>query len=184
MEKHRIYTLPNVITFFRFILAIFFIYYMILDEIKYALIIYTIAIASDSIDGFIARRYKQTSALGRKMDAFVDSILIISAFILLVFLKYIGLIMALVFILPRIITAIMLYVYSKKKFVTTKYAKLAAFFTYIAIILIIIESEINILYFCFALIYLFSILHWLVIIKENGKIIPKNLFKKPKFRMN
>jgi len=183
MEQHKIYTIPNFITLTRLILAGVFIYYMIINELKYALVAYTIAVVSDSIDGFVARKYKQESALGRKMDAFVDGLLITSAFIMLLFLGYIGYVFALFLILPRIITAFVLYVYSKKKFFTTKYAKLAAFFTYSIIILLIITVDINLIYSWFVLIYLLSLLHWIKIIKTS-KGLPRKPLKMPKFRIN
>jgi cardiolipin synthase len=49
----------------------------------WALVVFTIAGVSDGIDGFIARRMKQESALGTIIDPIADKLLMITAFIML-----------------------------------------------------------------------------------------------------
>ena len=51
------------------------------------LIIFTTAVITDAIDGFIARRYKQTTHLGAALDPLADKFLLVVAFITLTFTK-------------------------------------------------------------------------------------------------
>lgn len=48
-----------------------------------ALIVFVIAVSTDWVDGFWARRYGQVTKLGRVFDPFVDKIIVCGAFILL-----------------------------------------------------------------------------------------------------
>lgn len=51
------------------------------------LIVFLIAISTDAIDGFIARRYGQTTRFGAVLDPLADKFLLIVAFITLTFAK-------------------------------------------------------------------------------------------------
>lgn len=51
------------------------------------LIIFLAAIATDAIDGFIARHYGQTTAFGTVLDPLADKFLLVVAFIILTFTK-------------------------------------------------------------------------------------------------
>jgi CDP-diacylglycerol--glycerol-3-phosphate 3-phosphatidyltransferase len=46
-----------------------------------ALVIYVIAVATDFLDGYLARRWKVEGAFGRVVDPFVDKVLILGSFI-------------------------------------------------------------------------------------------------------
>src|SRR3989338_2746526 len=52
------------------------------------LIIFIIAIITDAVDGFIARKYNQITSLGVLLDPLADKFLLIASFITLSFLTY------------------------------------------------------------------------------------------------
>lgn len=89
--------LPNKLTIARLVLAIPFIYFLQESgEVKYttifrmiAFIIFIFASATDWLDGYIARKYKLITDLGKIMDPLADKILVISALVLFVKLEYI-----------------------------------------------------------------------------------------------
>ena len=85
---------PNALTASRLLLAcVFFVmlgYYQ--NENPYnhhsdvlwlniALIIYVVAVATDFLDGYLARRWKVEGAFGRVVDPFVDKVLVLGSFI-------------------------------------------------------------------------------------------------------
>lgn len=84
--------LPNQITLARLVLAIVFFallsQYSQLDPntmmLDVAAAIFIIAAATDILDGYLARKWGQVTALGRVMDPLVDKVLVCGAFILFI----------------------------------------------------------------------------------------------------
>jgi len=67
-------TISNCITVSRLILLPFIVYFLVVDHRLTAFIIMLIALISDSFDGFIARKLKQESELGKFLDPLCDKI--------------------------------------------------------------------------------------------------------------
>ena len=61
-------TVSNILTLLRAPLALVFL----LENQTYRLIALCLALASDGLDGFLARRWKQSTQLGAVMDPLVD----------------------------------------------------------------------------------------------------------------
>ncbi|MEO0123776.1 MAG: CDP-alcohol phosphatidyltransferase family protein [candidate division WOR-3 bacterium] len=68
------FTISNAITIFRFLLLPFIIYFLIKKERIIAFIIMLVALFSDVIDGYIARKFHQESDLGKVLDPLCDKI--------------------------------------------------------------------------------------------------------------
>lgn len=84
-DPERILTLANFISLIRALLAIPIIYYLQKPEsnlILFTLIV--IAIASDALDGFIARRAHEVTHIGKWLDPLADSIVIMAVTMYLV----------------------------------------------------------------------------------------------------
>lgn len=79
--------LANKITIIRILLVPFFIAFMLYSKPNLALGVFLLAVISDAVDGYIARAWKQKTKLGAMLDPIADKILIISAFISLIFVK-------------------------------------------------------------------------------------------------
>lgn len=85
--------LANKFSFVRLLLTPVFvlaILYYREDHLFFAnlpLIVFLMAVITDAIDGFIARRYGQTTRLGKVLDPLADKFLLIIAFIALTFTK-------------------------------------------------------------------------------------------------
>lgn len=80
--------LPNYITLLRVILIPFFIDFMIYGYYREALLVFAAACMTDALDGLIARLTKQKTELGAFLDPMADKLLILSAFVTLVFLGH------------------------------------------------------------------------------------------------
>ena len=80
----RSLNVPNLITFSRLILAVV-LFTMIYVEGLWisAAIVFVIAVSTDFLDGYIARRYGLVTTLGRILDPFVDKIIICGTFVFL-----------------------------------------------------------------------------------------------------
>lgn len=75
--------IPNVLTIFRIVLVPVFLYFVRINELHTAAIIFIVAGVTDSIDGFIARRFNMRTEFGANMDPFADKFLLVSAYIAL-----------------------------------------------------------------------------------------------------
>ncbi|MEE8723682.1 MAG: CDP-alcohol phosphatidyltransferase family protein [Atopobiaceae bacterium] len=73
----QVFTVANVITFFRFALTVAFLCFFVNGEHRVlALICYGVAASTDFLDGQIARRTQTVSWLGKLMDPIMDRILL------------------------------------------------------------------------------------------------------------
>ena len=79
-----IYNVPNLLTSFRLVLAIAVMALIPLGMYAAGLVTFLVAVSTDWIDGYWARRYGQVTKLGRIFDPFVDKIIICGTFIVLV----------------------------------------------------------------------------------------------------
>ena len=79
--------LPNMLTVFRIVLIPFYIlvfYERSFDASVIAAAIFTIAAATDFLDGYLARMRSEVTQFGKFLDPIADKLLILSALILLV----------------------------------------------------------------------------------------------------
>ena len=77
--------LPNKITILRVIMIPFFVFFMLTDFVDYsnyiAAAIFIVASLTDTLDGYIARKYDLVSNFGKFMDPLADKLLVCSALI-------------------------------------------------------------------------------------------------------
>lgn len=78
----KIITIPNILTFLRMALIPLFASLLYYGSYKWALFVFFFAGVSDGIDGFIARRFNQSSSLGTILDPIADKLLMTTAFVL------------------------------------------------------------------------------------------------------
>lgn len=83
-QLNSIYNVPNALTSIRFGLAIAVMALIPLERFTSALVVFSIAVSTDWMDGYYARKYGQVTKLGRIFDPFVDKIIICGTFIALV----------------------------------------------------------------------------------------------------
>ncbi len=77
--------LPNKITMFRVVLIPFFVFFMLSPQIPHynyiAVAIFIVASLTDTLDGYIARKYNLVSNFGKFMDPLADKLLVGAALI-------------------------------------------------------------------------------------------------------
>ena len=143
MTGNKIVNLPNMITLFRHILIIPFVYYFLKHRIQTSLLIFGIITLSDKLDGISARLMNQKTELGSGFDSFTDWTLIIITFLLLGVKNYLSLLWVVVLVVPSIISGILKMIYAKRLKVVpvTFIARLSVGLTYVTIISIIINFK-------------------------------------------
>lgn len=81
MNKKEFLTIPNLITSYRLLIDPVILYFIIADKETLFAIFLTINLLSDALDGFLARRLKQETEIGAKLDGFADNFTYVLAFI-------------------------------------------------------------------------------------------------------
>lgn len=79
----RILTVPNQLTFLRLGFLPFFLIFVYYDRYPWALVILIVAGLTDGLDGLLARRLNQKTALGAYLDPIADKLLLSSSFLVL-----------------------------------------------------------------------------------------------------
>jgi cardiolipin synthase len=79
----RVFTVPNQLTFLRLGFLPLFIISIYYDRYAWALGILVLAAISDALDGILARRLNQKTALGAYLDPIADKLLLSSTFFVL-----------------------------------------------------------------------------------------------------
>jgi CDP-diacylglycerol--glycerol-3-phosphate 3-phosphatidyltransferase len=81
MKKNEFLTIPNIITSYRLVIDPVILYFIISGNEHLFAIFLIINLLSDALDGFIARRLKQETEIGAKLDGFADNFTYVLAFI-------------------------------------------------------------------------------------------------------
>ncbi len=79
----KIFSIPNFLTFIRFVFTIAFLILFIKDKILLSITLLGAAIVTDFLDGLSARVLKQKTAIGSLIDPLTDKILVISTLLML-----------------------------------------------------------------------------------------------------
>lgn len=137
--------LANLITLFRILLVPFFVVILLAEMHNKEIIagaIYVVAAVSDSLDGYIARKYNQETRLGKILDPLADKLLIIAALLALVHLELVETWVAAVIILREIfITGFRFYLLVRDIVLfTSSIARSKTTFQNVSIILIILSQ--------------------------------------------
>ena len=85
-----VWNIPNVLTLLRFFSVPIFIYLLLQPDLSSRIIafsLFALASITDLVDGYIARRFKQETELGKFMDPLADKALVTAAFLTFIFLS-------------------------------------------------------------------------------------------------
>ncbi len=77
------WTIPNLLSFLRIVIVPFFAYFFLNGQLTLAVIMLALSGFSDFLDGKIARRFNQISALGKVLDPVADKLTQITLAVLL-----------------------------------------------------------------------------------------------------
>src|ERR1700736_6668234 len=77
------WNLANQLTFSRFVLAALLFVLIAYEQWPWCLVVFVVAAVTDWLDGYLARRWKMGTPLGRSLDPLADKVLICAAFIFL-----------------------------------------------------------------------------------------------------
>jgi CDP-diacylglycerol--glycerol-3-phosphate 3-phosphatidyltransferase len=147
MFKEKIVNWPNLVTGIRLIIIPFYIASLI-NEKKYTLVLFLIILFGDFLDGYLARKLKQTTHFGKLFDGITDTIFLFSTFISITILGKLSLMYLILLMLPRMITfakeSYKRIIYKKIVYDTSIYRKTAAVLNFLLIFIFILKNNIQV----------------------------------------
>ena len=197
-EKERkpsdiIFTVPNILSFFRILLIVPFMVMFFLNKVMIAFVCIIVSGISDALDGFLARRLHQTTKLGKLLDPIADKLTLLAVMVCLGF--------RIPEIFPLTVVLIIKDVlmlcggsYLVKKGITPPqakwYGKTATIIFYIAIVSVVLYRELLgyrmekltvILFVLTASAMIFALLNymWLFVLLIKGRKTTGNQIEKP-----
>ena len=84
IRRDKIVNIPNCLTLIRIALLPVVVWRFRKGDSMGALIVYLLALLTDAVDGFIARRYNQVTALGKLLDPLADKLSLVTLIALFV----------------------------------------------------------------------------------------------------
>lgn len=132
--------IPNILTVIRFIMVPFFGYFMYTQHYVAAAIFFTLAGATDILDGYIARRYNMITPWGKVADPLADKLMQLTALFMLTISKKMPPVVLIIVLAKEIfMVAGGILLYKKDNFVVSAnwYGKAATVIFYLAIIMVI-----------------------------------------------
>ncbi len=143
----RILTVPNQLTFLRLGFLPFFIILVLYGHYPWALAVLIAAALTDGLDGLLARRLNQKSALGAYLDPIADKLLLSSSFFILALKAKIKWWLA-VLVLSRdviILTtaAVIILVAGYRPFPPTLYGKITTAVQVLLVFVVVTQAVVN-----------------------------------------
>lgn len=74
----RIWTVPNVLSFFRLLLIPLFAVLLVTGEYAWAVLVVAVSSLTDFVDGYVARHFNQITRLGQLLDPAADRLFILT----------------------------------------------------------------------------------------------------------
>lgn len=139
-------TKANIITILR-IIMVPFVLVILLAEMHnkefLAFAIFVIAAVTDSLDGYVARKYNQVSDLGKFLDPLADKLLVTAALIALVYLQEVATWVAAIIILRELFISVFRFYFlvNNASFSASVPAKLKTTFQIVALAILMIYRK-------------------------------------------
>ncbi len=173
--------LPNRITFSRIFLIPVYIILMYLQNkwsIYVAGVMFIIASATDSVDGYVARKYEMITDLGKFLDPLADKLLVLSSVIMFVHFGRIAAWAAIIIIGRELIITIFRGVAAldRRVIAADKYGKLKTIFQLVALSVMHFDKLSVILYVSASVLFYISVI-LAVFSAVNYIITNKDVFK-------
>jgi cardiolipin synthase len=168
---------PNTLTITRFFLIPLYLYVFLADHKAIAFLILVVAGATDVLDGYLARRKKQTTALGSMLDPLADKSIMLAVVLSFLYAGLIDWSMAIAIFIRdggMIIGSAIFHFRGKKTVPAITMGKLTTLLYYLAIPLIMFEMHFGVFYLWIVIIFSFvTSFIYILKIKQLNKAVNK-----------
>ncbi len=106
MTSKQIFTIPNILSFFRILLIPAFVWAFFANMPYLSAGLVILSALTDVVDGFIARKFNMVSDLGKALDPIADKLTLLSLLICLCFTSNIILYLLILFVIKEVLMGI------------------------------------------------------------------------------
>jgi len=159
-KKVNIFNIANFMTLLRIVFSILVIFMVLYDKVYFAVLFFFIAIITDKLDGYFARKFKLVSKFGAIFDTIADSFLFYG--VVFAFWGQMYLVTKVMILSIPLLVAIIIGIHLTKKpfYLPHRFSsRFLEMFIILAILLFIVNfkyaNEMFILTFCVGLFYMF-----------------------------
>lgn len=145
INKKEIISIPNILSFIRILLVPIFIALFLCNYEITAFIIFVLAMLTDVIDGFIARKFNMQTELGKLIDPLADKLIKISAIICFTIKNIIPVSILIVFLILDLFLIVSSVIILKQGIVIKSniFGKLGTFLVFVGIVLSFFYKDVN-----------------------------------------
>ena len=150
------FTIPNLLTFIRFIIVPFYFYFLVSNYYMTAAVLYGLAAVSDILDGYLARKLNQSSELGKIIDPIADKLIVGVTLVFFAFKRIFPPILVIIFVLKELLMLLVGFLFLLKgiKIISSRiYGKVAMVLTSISILMALLQIPLSILVFIVGLFF-------------------------------
>lgn len=136
--------IPNILTTVRLVLVPMFGYLMYLKDYMPAAIFFIVAVLTDFLDGFLARKFNQVTNFGKVMDPVADKLLVVTALCMLTIQNKLSIVIFIIVAVKEVLMGIGgILLYRNKKRISSAdwYGKIASGIFYFAIVMLILNVK-------------------------------------------
>lgn len=145
MDKNKIFSIPNILSFIRIALIPIIVYNLLADNYIFSAILIVLSGITDVVDGYIARHFNMITPLGKALDPIADKLTLLSIVLCMCFKEKYFLALFITFLVKEIIMGIEGLLIIKKTGTTYSakwYGKISTAALYISMILHILWKKI------------------------------------------
>ncbi len=106
MDKKRIFSIPNVLSFMRIVIIPFIVWQFLAGNETIAVLLIALSALTDVVDGFVARRFNMITPIGKALDPIADKATLITLVACLCFKFKAMIVLLVVFIIKELIMGI------------------------------------------------------------------------------
>ena len=143
-DKNKYINVPNFLTLLRFLMIGVMIWFFLNGHPIYAMIVFIVAVLTDFLDGYIARRFNQVTTFGKFLDPIADKVLVLTAMLyLMITMTNRVPIWAVVIVILRefIVTTIRLMAVEKGRVIAASiYGKIKTALTMVALVVLLFHD--------------------------------------------
>ena len=141
MKKEEIWTIPNILSFFRLALIPFIVWSNFLNVPFLCAGLIILSGVTDLLDGYIARRFNMISALGKALDPIADKLTLFALLIIVGLKKHLLFVLLGIFVIKEILMGIQGLIIILRNGTTYSakwYGKITTLVMYLSMILVIV----------------------------------------------
>jgi len=152
----NMFTIPNLLTFIRFIIVPFYFYFLVSNRYMTAAVLYGLAAVSDILDGYLARRLNQGSELGKIIDPIADKLIVGVTLIFFSFKRIFPPVLVIIFVLKELLMLLvgLWFLLKGIKIISSRmYGKIAMVLTSISILMALLQIPLSVSVFAIGLFF-------------------------------